>query len=100
MGGSSSCRSVDSQPYGVSFECLTCGRASANELPDPHFKANQVMELWPSGKTNRESVGVAEQAKARENETTADGNIEEPMTELYRRYARPVFGLAISPTNT
>ena len=41
MGDSSSCRSVDSQPYGVSFECLTCGRASANELPDPHFEIKE-----------------------------------------------------------
>ena len=38
MGGASPCQVVDSQPYGVSFECRTCGRASANELPDPHFE--------------------------------------------------------------
>jgi hypothetical protein len=43
--------------------------------PDPYFMANQVMELWPSGKTNQESVGMAEQVKARENETTADRNL-------------------------
>jgi hypothetical protein len=43
--------------------------------PDPHFTANQVTELWPSGKTNQESVGIAEQVKARENETTADRNL-------------------------
>src|ERR1700739_4356390 len=42
LGRSSSCQAVDSQPYGVSFECRAYGRASANELPDPHFQVKQI----------------------------------------------------------
>ena len=41
LGPSSSCQAVDSQPYGVSFDCRAYGRASANELPDPHFKIKE-----------------------------------------------------------
>src|SRR6516162_4872620 len=41
LGRSSSCQAVDSQPNKVSFECRTCGRASANELPDPHFEIKE-----------------------------------------------------------
>ena len=43
--------------------------------PDPHFMAKQVMDFWPSEKTNQASAGIAEQVKAREHETTADRNL-------------------------
>jgi hypothetical protein len=33
--------------------------------PDPHFTADQVMDFWPSEKTNPESVGAGERAPGR-----------------------------------
>ena len=40
--------------------------------PDPLFRADQVMELWPPVKPNQISERASEQAQTTRNETTAD----------------------------
>jgi hypothetical protein len=38
--------------------------------PDPHFTADQVMDFWPSEKTNQASLGAGEQASRRKQRRT------------------------------
>jgi len=65
-------------PFPQPLEDYLAGRvpmeATPVVWPDPLFRADQVMKLWPPEKPNQVSERAGQQAQITRNETTADRN--------------------------